>query len=263
MAKTHKKEPSKASKSSNKRQNSNNSDVITIPVEDIYFTHSKVYPSFSGCGKKIVDTIDEILDGKITAKDLPMITVHPCSSNPEAYFSLNNRRLYVFKELMKMGRLNTIDARLKPLPSGKRNADRYTEEKCSKSCKIMKERKEKVDGEEGDEDAKNEDGENEDGKNENGKNDDDDKNVKNVKNPDEWFHEKEVKIFYPTKKVENEVKIHYPTKKIVQKFKTFNHHNPHLRLVNDKPQRLIAQRVVQRHQSVLENRASFFSYNPF
>jgi len=224
MAKTHKKEPTKASKSSNKRQNSNNSDVITIPVDDIYFTHSKVYPSFSGCGKKIVDTIDEILDGKIAAKDLPMITVHPCSSNPEAFFSLNNRRLYVFKELMRLGRLKTIEARLKPLPSGKRNADRYTEQKCSKSCKIMKERKEKVDGEEGeDKDGKNDDGKNVDGKNEDGKNADDDENVnpfffvKSAKNPEEI--EKEVKIFYPTKKVEKEVKIHYPTKKIERKFK--------------------------------------------
>ena len=99
---------------------------------------------FSGCGKRIVDTIDEIVTGKITVKDLPIITVHPCSTNPDAFFSLNNRRLYVFKELMKQGKLNTIEARLKPLPGGKRNQDRYTEEKCSKNCKIMK-KKEIVD----------------------------------------------------------------------------------------------------------------------
>lgn len=205
MAKTHKKEPSKASKASNKRQNSNNSDVITIPVEDIYFTHSKVYPSFSGCGKKIVDTIDEILDGKITAKDLPMITVHPCSSNPDAFFSLNNRRLYVFKELMRQGKLKTIEARLKPLPSGKRNADRYTEEKCSKNCKIMKERKEKVDCVEGDEEGKNKDETIE-------------KIDENVKNPEEWFHENNKKND-EEEIIEKEVKIFYPTKKIERKFK--------------------------------------------
>ena len=135
------KQPKKGGGSSSSKPSS---DTITIPVDSIYFTHSKIYPNFSGCGKKIVDTIEEITSGKIKASDLPIITVHPCSSNPEAFFSLNNRRLYVFKELMKMGELKEIEVRLKPLPAGKRNQDRYTEEKCSKNCRIMK-KKEKED----------------------------------------------------------------------------------------------------------------------
>lgn len=136
-------------KQSNKsKSNSKDSGLTTIPIKDIYFTHSKIYPQFSGCGKTIEQTLTELKTKQITISDLPFITVMRCSDNPEVFYSLNNRRLYVFKELEKLGLYHEVAVRIKPIPSGKKNQDRYTEERCSKKCVIMKMREKKVDGDE-------------------------------------------------------------------------------------------------------------------
>lgn len=73
---------------------------------------------------------------------MPTITV--LSAGNEYYFSLNNRRLYTMKYLREHGYLadrsppNTVKVRLKaPLP---REILKYTPDKCSLKCKIMKER---------------------------------------------------------------------------------------------------------------------------
>lgn len=105
---------------------------------DIYYTHSKIRPFFSGCGKRIVDTIAEIESGQITANDLPQISV--IQDGEGHTFCLNNRRLYVFKHLRRMGLLtnNTISVRVKKaIP---REMAKYSPEKCSLNCVLIREK---------------------------------------------------------------------------------------------------------------------------
>lgn len=103
----------------------------------VYFTHSKIRPAFSGCGRRIQDTVDEILTGIKTVSELPFITV--LTSGDGHYYSLNNRRLYVLKHLRSIGFLeptNTVRVRLKtPLP---REVKKYSPENCSLTATIMK-----------------------------------------------------------------------------------------------------------------------------
>lgn len=105
----------------------------------VYFTHSKIRPVFSGCGRRIQDTIEEITGGLKTVADVPFITI--LTSGDGHYYSLNNRRLYVLKYLRANGFLepsNTVRARFKaPLP---REVKKYSPENCSLTATIMKER---------------------------------------------------------------------------------------------------------------------------
>lgn len=68
--------------------------------------------------------------------DLPKITV---ILNEGTYFSLNNRRLFVLKELRSRGLLDgdTIGARVKV--ALEREKERYTVDRCSLVAKIMRE----------------------------------------------------------------------------------------------------------------------------
>lgn len=83
---------------------------MLIDPEIIYFTHSKIRARFSGCGKTITETFEEIKNGKTKISDIPKIKViYDKLSNK--YYSKNNRRLYLFK-LCKQNNLledNKID----------------------------------------------------------------------------------------------------------------------------------------------------------
>jgi hypothetical protein len=131
--------------------------IIDIDPEIIYFTHSRVRPFFTGCNKRIEQTLDEIREGVTKISDIPLITV---ISNDGNYFSLNNRRLYLFKTLKKEGLLtrekNMIRAQLKP--ALEKEKTRYLPGRCSLEAKLMKEFSGKSEGKEGDE---REDGEEE------------------------------------------------------------------------------------------------------
>lgn len=105
----------------------------------IRFTHSKIRPFFSGCGRRIEDTLNEFLENKLKVEQLPQILV--LFINGE-YYSLNNRRLYVMKELRRQGLLqycgNTVSVRMKTATA--KEELRYTPERCSLAARIMKER---------------------------------------------------------------------------------------------------------------------------
>lgn len=62
----------------------------------IYFTHSRIRDTFSGCGRTIAQTESEILSGTLKVSDIPMITV---LFDGARYYSHNNRRLFLFKKL--------------------------------------------------------------------------------------------------------------------------------------------------------------------
>ena len=108
--------------------------TVEIDPSLVRFTHARIRPYFTGCGKKIDDTIQEIVDGVTLITDLPLISVIENEGN---YFSLNNRRLYTIKHIQSLGLLpnNTISVYLKP--ALEREKKRYIVERCALHAKIM------------------------------------------------------------------------------------------------------------------------------
>lgn len=120
--------------------------LVPVDPSRVYFTHSRIRPVFSGCGRAITDTVASLEAGDITVDDLPAITViasQPDGSPP--YFSLNNRRLYTFKTARTRGLLaardppNTVLARVRPPGDSKRLREKYSIQRCSLSAKLMRE----------------------------------------------------------------------------------------------------------------------------
>ena len=48
---------------------------INIDPVDVRFTHSRIRLFFTGCGKKIEDTLKDLLERRISIEALPLITV--------------------------------------------------------------------------------------------------------------------------------------------------------------------------------------------
>ena len=112
--------------------------LTQINPKDVFFTFSRLRPKFS-CGRRVEDTLDAIRNNTLRADDLPPINVL-LDPKTEEMFSLNNRRLYVFKALQDEGILNTVPARIKTVPQTKRMKDKYTADKCVKAARLMPER---------------------------------------------------------------------------------------------------------------------------
>lgn len=108
---------------------------IEIDPSSIYFTHARIRPFFTGCGRRVEETLTDISEGRLSIDSLPKITV---ISNNGSFFSLNNRRLFVLKHLRARGILTVITARIKV--ALEREKERYKVERCSLTAKIMKEK---------------------------------------------------------------------------------------------------------------------------
>lgn len=106
-----------------------------IDPQGVFFTFSRVRPKFS-CGRKVVETLDDIRCGRVLIEKLPRITLLFDGQN---YFSLNNRRLFVYKQLREEGFLRSVPVRIKGVPSTKRMQLKYTPEKCSLTARLMPE----------------------------------------------------------------------------------------------------------------------------
>jgi len=91
--------------------------IAKLDPSIIHFTHSKIKPHFS-TGKPIVDTYKEIEEKNISINDIPTINVYYID---QKYYSLNNRRLYLFKMCKDNGLLpdNVISVNIKKIPSKK------------------------------------------------------------------------------------------------------------------------------------------------
>lgn len=118
------------------------SQHVWLDPDIIYFTHAKVSRSFSGCGRRINDTILEITEGRTSIDQIPTITVLQCgnkSDNNNAFFTLNNRRLYVFKHLRSVGFLEQFDNKVKVRlkVAKKRELERYSVKRCSLTATFM------------------------------------------------------------------------------------------------------------------------------
>lgn len=112
--------------------------LTQIDPKDVFFTFSRLRPRFS-CGRRVEDTLNAIRNNTLRVQDLPPINilVDPKTGH---LFSLNNRRLYVFKALQEAGKLDTVPARIKTVPQTKRMKDKYTADKCVKVARLMPER---------------------------------------------------------------------------------------------------------------------------
>jgi hypothetical protein len=110
--------------------------TVEINPRIIYFTFSRIRPMFS-CGRTIDETLQALISGKQSVEDLPRISLLFDGAN---YYSLNNRRLYVFKALQDAGVVSTIPARLKAVPNTKRMREKYSPAKCSLEARLMPER---------------------------------------------------------------------------------------------------------------------------
>jgi len=95
----------------------------------VYFSHARIRTTFSGCGRKVEDTLTEIVEGRLKPEMLPFITVM-FDRATGTYFSLNNRRLWVFKECKKRGLLENIRVRVRSEES------KYSSETCALEAKV-------------------------------------------------------------------------------------------------------------------------------
>lgn len=126
------------------------SGMIMIDPARCRFQHSKIRPYFSGCGRSVHTTLQDIRDGTTKISDLPPIQVlisHETSTDNEPwYFSLNNRRLWVLKRLREEGHLekygNKVAVRVRK-PKSQQEKERYTLANCAVEAKIVPEKKKK------------------------------------------------------------------------------------------------------------------------
>lgn len=106
---------------------------VSIDPSIVYFTFSRIRPKFS-CGRTVEDTLRELIEGRLDLQTLPRITLLHDGRN---YFSLNNRRLYVFKRLREAGVISTVPARVKAVPASKRMQSKYSADTCSLEARLM------------------------------------------------------------------------------------------------------------------------------
>mmetsp|Transcript_20807 Transcript_20807/g.41625 ORF Transcript_20807/g.41625 Transcript_20807/m.41625 type:complete len:217 (+) Transcript_20807:56-706(+) len=123
---------------------------MTIDPDRIRFQHSRIRPYFSGCGRGVKETLDQIRNKEISASDLPnmQVLMGPDEMDGKGpwYFGLNNRRLWVFKKCKEEGLLpgdGLILARVRAVKSYS-EGERYTLENCALQAKFMHEPKRKT-----------------------------------------------------------------------------------------------------------------------
>ena len=140
-----KKKSSTKSKAGSTNNATSSGDGILVDPARVRFQHARIRPFFSGCGRSVEETLNEIRQGKLDPADLPPIQVLVGPVEKETglhwYFSLNNRRLWVLKRCREEGLLpnNQIYVRVRK-PKSDQEARRYTVENCALDAKIMPEK---------------------------------------------------------------------------------------------------------------------------
>eukprot|EP00569_Conticribra_weissflogii_P000245 CAMPEP_0171354782 /NCGR_PEP_ID=MMETSP0878-20121228/44883_1 /TAXON_ID=67004 /ORGANISM="Thalassiosira weissflogii, Strain CCMP1336" /LENGTH=276 /DNA_ID=CAMNT_0011860765 /DNA_START=406 /DNA_END=1236 /DNA_ORIENTATION=- len=121
--------------------------LINIPPSRIRFQHSRIRPHFSGCGRSVVDTLEQIRRGNLSPLDLPPIQVLVGPDENDGlgpwYFSLNNRRLWVLKRCEEEGMLDRFNGMIPVrvrVPKSRAEVERYTIENCATEAKFMREK---------------------------------------------------------------------------------------------------------------------------
>jgi hypothetical protein len=131
-----------------------NGNGMYVDPARIRFQHSRIRPYFSGCGRSVTATLEEIRNGTIQVSDLPPIQVIAGPSNNNVigddknanepwYFSLNNRRLWVLKRLREEGLLERYDNKVfvrVRMPKSRQEQERYCLDNCALEAKIVLEK---------------------------------------------------------------------------------------------------------------------------
>lgn len=128
------------------KQKSSSDGWTYVDPSRVRFQHSRIRPYFSGCGRKVTDTLEQIRRGEISVSDLPpiQVIVGPPDKNDEPwYFSLNNRRLWVLKRCKEEGLINENNGLVKVRvrePKSSNEYCRYSVDKCALEAKFIRER---------------------------------------------------------------------------------------------------------------------------
>lgn len=117
-------------------------DWISVDPARVRFQHARIRTHFSGCGRSVIETLNEIREGKLKPADLPLIQVlvGPIADDGERwYFSLNNRRLWVLKRCREEGLLenNQIRVRVRA-PKSSSELERYSLQNCALEAKFLR-----------------------------------------------------------------------------------------------------------------------------
>ncbi|GMH50708.1 hypothetical protein TrRE_jg776 [Triparma retinervis] len=112
--------------------------LLYLDPDKIRFQHSRVKSHFSGCGRSVLGTLDDIRQGTTEVADLPPIQIIIGDVNEEGgvwYYSLNNRRLWVIKQLKKEGLVERVGTRARRFRG--KEPRRYCIEKCVLEANLM------------------------------------------------------------------------------------------------------------------------------
>lgn len=121
---------------------------MRVDPSRIRFQHSRIRPYFSGCGRGVRETLEQIRNKEISANDLPNIQVllgpDELDGKGPWYFGLNNRRLWVLKRCKEEGLLPDDDGlilvRVRAIKSYSEE-ERYTLENCALEAKFIREKR--------------------------------------------------------------------------------------------------------------------------
>ena len=115
--------------------------ITTLSPDLIYHSHSRLEGVFSGCGKTIEGTLQDLMTGRIPPDAIPLISVlqlpTPTPDSPR-FVSLNNRRLYVFKELHKANKLKDGLITCRCRVATKKEAEKYLKQTLALNARIKK-----------------------------------------------------------------------------------------------------------------------------
>ena len=116
---------------------------MTLSPSVIFHSHSRLDNVFSGCGRTIEQTIRDCLTGRTTPDHIPQICVlqlPPVESDPGAprFVSLNNRRLYVYKELLRLDKLKSGVITVRLRMATKKEAEKYRKQTLVPQARIKK-----------------------------------------------------------------------------------------------------------------------------
>ena len=79
--------------------------LITLQPSEIYFTQASIRRTFRFSSQTIYETRDAISENRISVDSIPTIKVIKKSGK---YWTLDNRRLWVFRELDLLGKLPNV-----------------------------------------------------------------------------------------------------------------------------------------------------------
>jgi len=66
----------KNNKKKSAKKSSDQGDLLYVNPSRIRYQHSRIRPTFSGCGRNVMDTLEEIRRGDLNPYDLPVIQVN-------------------------------------------------------------------------------------------------------------------------------------------------------------------------------------------